>query len=161
MQWFLFLRPYVFTKFIDKFFILLIHEVFFYGHKIKSIVFGHTHKKMVLKIFNHFFINFLFTIKKIFLFMCVTKHFLFGHVTILEFLFIHLQHWRPSNHNFPCVLYSVYIIVVVINMYLFNFSTCFTLCMTNITTTIRRRNGMSLRIEIIYIYSCKAFVLKG
>ena len=30
-------------------------EVFFHGHKTKSIVFGHTHKKMVLKIFNNFF----------------------------------------------------------------------------------------------------------
>lgn len=43
---------------------------------------------MVFKIFNHFFfiINFLFIIKKTFVYVYVTKHFLFGHVTILEFL---------------------------------------------------------------------------
>ena len=61
-------------------------EVFFHGHKTKSIVFGHTHKKIVFKIFNYFFINFLFIIKKIFFYVCVTKHFLFGLVIILEFL---------------------------------------------------------------------------
>ena len=37
--------------------------------QIKS-VWTHTHKKMVLKIFNYFFINFLLIIKKYF-FMCV------------------------------------------------------------------------------------------
>ena len=37
----------------------LFDEEFFHGHKIKSKVFGHTHKKMVFKIFNHFFYQFL------------------------------------------------------------------------------------------------------
>ena len=61
------------------------HEVFFHGHKTKSKVFGHAHiKRWSLKYSIIFFINFFFIIKKYF-FMCVTKHFLFGHVTILEF----------------------------------------------------------------------------
>ena len=33
-------------------------EVFFHGHKTKSIMFGHTHKKILLKIFNHLFYQF-------------------------------------------------------------------------------------------------------
>jgi len=60
-------------------------EEFFHGHKTKSKVFGHTHKKMVLKIFNYF-LSISFLLLKIYFFMCVTKHFLFGHVTILKFL---------------------------------------------------------------------------
>jgi len=56
--------------------------------QIKSVG-THTHKKMVLKIFNFFFINLFLIIKKIFFYVCVTKHFLFDHVTILEFLMIH------------------------------------------------------------------------
>jgi len=62
-------------------------EVFFHSHQTKSIVFGRTHiKRWSLKYSIIFFINFLFTIKKIFLYVCVAKHFLFGDVTILEFL---------------------------------------------------------------------------
>ena len=45
-----------------------------------------THKKIVLKIFNYFLINFFLIIKKMFFYMCVTKHFLFGHMIILEFI---------------------------------------------------------------------------
>ena len=63
----------------------IIHDVFFHGHKTKSIMFGHTHKKILLKILNHLFYQFFFIIKKYF-FMCVTKHYFFGPGTILEFL---------------------------------------------------------------------------
>ena len=60
----------------------------FHGHKIKSIMFGHTHKKIHLKICKHlFFINFLLIIKKILFYVCMTKHYFFG-VTILEFLYV-------------------------------------------------------------------------
>jgi len=62
-------------------------EVFFHGHKTKSIMFGHTHKKILLKIFNYFFLSiFSLLLKKILPYVCVTKHYFFGHVTILKFL---------------------------------------------------------------------------
>ena len=61
-----------------------VNEEFFHGHKTKSKMFGHTHKKMVLKIFNFFFLSISFLLLKKYFFMFVTKHFLFGHMTILE-----------------------------------------------------------------------------
>jgi len=60
---------------------MVFKKIFF---TIKKIFF--TIKKINSILQSLFFINFLFTIKKIFLYVCVTKHFLFGHVIILEFL---------------------------------------------------------------------------
>jgi len=46
-------------------------EVFFHGHKTKSIVFGHTHKKIILKIFNYFFLSISSLLLKKYFFMYV------------------------------------------------------------------------------------------
>jgi hypothetical protein len=99
-------------------------EVFFYGHKTKSIVFGHTHKKTIIKIFNHYFINFLFIIKIMFLYVCVTKYYLFGLVTILEFLVnesIHWHHitmyavWLVTLKPLVLLLYSMFDSIIIVH----------------------------------------------
>jgi len=75
---------------------------FFYGNKTKSKMFGYIHiKRWYLKYSIIFFINFLLIIKKIFLCVCVTKHFLFGHVTILECLYLKL--WCQER---LCILHT-------------------------------------------------------
>lgn len=61
-------------------------EVFFHGHKTKKNVFGHTHKKILLKIFNYYFLSISSLLLKKYFFMCMTIHFFFGIMTILEFL---------------------------------------------------------------------------
>ena len=68
-------------------------------------VWAHTHKKTIIKIFNHYFINFLFIIKIILLYVCVTNHYLFGLVTILEFRI-------PSQHSFSLMKLNWYILLV-------------------------------------------------
>jgi len=53
-------------------------------------MFGHTHIKMsFFEILNHFIINFFFIILKN-LAICVSKHYAFVFVTIIEFLHIYM-----------------------------------------------------------------------
>jgi len=50
-----------------------------HGHKTKSIVFGHTHKKMVIKIFNHFFLSISSLLLKKYFFTSVCFPIPYGH----------------------------------------------------------------------------------
>jgi len=69
-------------------------------------LYTNSHQEIIFKIFNYFFINFLFIIKKILVYVCVTKHYLFGPMTILEILINQtLKTWwlflapHPLNHQ--------------------------------------------------------------